>query len=126
MLVLLTDLDGLFTADPAVVAAGAEYFTIVGPAYAFFGMGMAMYFAAQGTGQMAWPLAAGVVRLAIIAGAGWLAAHILDLGLAGTYGVIALALVVFGAINAAPWLLRLFDPAWTGNRVDPPLQNAAR
>lgn len=117
---------GLFTADPAVVAAGAEYFTIVGPAYAFFGMGMAMYFAAQGTGRMAWPLAAGVVRLAIIAGAGWVAAHILDLGLAGTYGVIALALVVFGAINAAPWLLRLFDPAWTGNRVDPPLQNAAR
>lgn len=117
---------GLFTADPAVIEAGASYFTIVGPAYAFFGMGMAMYFAAQGTGRMAWPLAAGVVRLAVIAAAGWVAAHLMDLGLAGTYGVIAVALVVFGAINAAPWLLRLFDPAWNGKAGAAPAQNAAR
>ena len=104
----------LFTGDPAVIAAGARYFAIVGPAYAFFGLGMALYFAAQGTGRMGWPLAAGVIRLAVVAGAGWFSAHVLDLGLAGTYAVIAVALVVFGAVNALPWLLRLLDPAWTG------------
>ncbi|WP_374446965.1 MATE family efflux transporter [Stella sp.] len=117
---------GLFTADPAVVAAGADYFAIVGPAYAFFGLGMALYFAAQGTGRMAWPLAAGIIRLAIIAAAGWVAAHLLDLGLAGTYAVIAAALVVFGLVNAVPWLLRLFDPAWTGSPAAATVQKAAR
>ncbi|BBK32559.1 putative MATE family efflux protein [Stella humosa] len=115
---------GLFTQDAAVIEAGAQYFAIVGPAYAFFGLGMALNFAAQGTGQMMWPLAAGVVRTLFVCGAGWVAAHVLGLGLMGTFVVIAVALVLFGLLNATPWLLRLFDPAWGG--ASPAPQKTAR
>ena len=40
---------GLFTADPDALAVGGTYLHIVGPAYGFFGLAMALYFASQGT-----------------------------------------------------------------------------
>jgi putative MATE family efflux protein len=43
---------GLFTVDPGALASGRHYLTIVGPAYGFFGVAMALYFASQGTGEM--------------------------------------------------------------------------
>ena len=49
---------GLFTSDPAVLASGRHYLSIVGPVYGFFGLAMALYFASQGTGEMVWPVAA--------------------------------------------------------------------
>src|SRR5258708_34634305 len=54
---------GLFTRDPAVVAAGSAYLRVVGPSYGFFGLGLALYFASQGAGRVLWPLVAGFVRL---------------------------------------------------------------
>ncbi len=99
---------GLFSADPDVLAAGARYLTIVGPVYGFFGLGLALYFASQGAGRLAWPLLAGFARLLIAALGGWLAIHQLDGGLSGLFIAIALALVVFGttvaaAIRAGAW-----------------------
>ena len=41
---------------PAMLEAGAQYLRIVGPAYGFFGMGLALYFASQGAGRLLWPL----------------------------------------------------------------------
>src|SRR5207247_1081704 len=46
---------GLFTNEPAVLAAGAAYLRVVGPAYGFFGLGLALYFASQGAGRLLWP-----------------------------------------------------------------------
>ena len=46
---------GLFTSDDAVVAVGGSYLIRVGPAYAFLGLGLALYFAAQGRGAGAAP-----------------------------------------------------------------------
>ncbi len=99
---------GLFTADPEVLAAGARYLTIVGPVYGFFGVGLALYFASQGFGRLAWPLIAGFARLSIAALGGWLAIHTLGAGLSGLYSAIALALVIFGvtvvaALKAGAW-----------------------
>ena len=91
---------GMFSADPSVLATGTLYLHIVGPAYGFFGVGLALYFASQGAGRLAWPLVAGFTRLAIAAGGGALAVHALGGGLAHIFGVMALALVVFGTINA--------------------------
>ena len=45
-----------------------HYLSIVGPAYGFFGVAMALYFASQGTGEMYWPVAANLTRIAIAAG----------------------------------------------------------
>jgi putative MATE family efflux protein len=90
----------LFDTDPAMLDAGTRYLHRVGPVYGVFGLGMGLYFASQGAGRLLWPLLANMARLAIAAAGGWLA---LDLGggVSGVFLALALALVVFGGINAA-------------------------
>src|SRR5204862_1064934 len=61
---------GLFATEPAVLAAGSTYLRIVGPFYGFFGLGLALYFASQGAGRLAWPLAAGFIRVIVAAAGG--------------------------------------------------------
>lgn len=92
---------GLFTADPAVLAAGTRYLTIVGPFYGFFGAGLALYFASQGAGRLLWPLCAGFTRLVVAGAGGWLAVRGLGGGLPGLYMTMAAALVVLGVMNIA-------------------------
>ena len=60
----------LFTDDPAALEAGRLYFRIVGPTYGFFGLAMALNFAAMGAGDMIWPTVATVSRFVIAAGVG--------------------------------------------------------
>jgi putative MATE family efflux protein len=91
---------GLFSTDPAVLAAGTTYLRIVGPTYSFFGLGLALYFASQGAGRLGWPLVAGFARLLLAGGGGWLAARWLGTGLSGVFVAVAVALVVFGSANA--------------------------
>jgi putative MATE family efflux protein len=88
----------LFTDDSAIVAAGAAYLRAVGPAYGFFGGGLALYFASQGTGRMAVPVAAAVLRVAIVAGAGRLAMPLL--GPSGLYLTLGLAMLAYAGVNA--------------------------
>jgi putative MATE family efflux protein len=99
---------GLFSSDPDVLTAGARYLGTVGPAYGFFGLGLALYFASQGAGRLSWPLIAGFTRLLVAALGGWVAIHWLGGGLPGLFVAMALALVVFGtivavAIKAGAW-----------------------
>jgi putative MATE family efflux protein len=88
---------GLFSDDPGMLAAGKRYLQTVGPAYGFFGLGLSLYFASQGAGRLLWPLVAGLVRLAIAAGGGWLAWHVTG-SLAGVFAALALGLIVYGGI----------------------------
>jgi putative MATE family efflux protein len=88
----------LFSDDPAIMAGGVQYLHVVGPAYGLFGMGLALYFASQGTGRMSLPLAAALLRVAIVTGLGWLG--IAMFGPNGLYAVLVLALLVYAAINA--------------------------
>src|SRR5436190_1198027 len=46
----------LFTNDPAVTAAAHSYFAWAGPAYAFFGMGVCLYFSSQGAAKVGGPV----------------------------------------------------------------------
>jgi MATE family, multidrug efflux pump len=92
---------GLFTTDPRVHAAGATYLLIVGPTYGFFGLGLALYFASQGAGRLAWPLTAGFARLTVAAAGGWLGGYGLGWGLPGIFAAMAIALIVFGTTTAA-------------------------
>jgi Na+-driven multidrug efflux pump len=99
---------GLFSADPEVLHAGATYLRIVGPVYGFFGLGLALYFASQGAGRLLWPILAGFSRLVIASVGGWLAIHWFGGGLTALFGVMALALVVFGitvtgAVRSGAW-----------------------
>jgi putative MATE family efflux protein len=99
---------GLFSREPAVLAAGAAYLRIVGPTYGFFGLGLALYFASQGAGRLLWPVLGGSARLTVAVVGGWLVVHALGGSLAALYGMMALAFVVLGttvalAIRAGAW-----------------------
>jgi putative MATE family efflux protein len=92
---------GLFSAEPQVIAMGTVYLHWVGPLFGAFGGGMALYFSSQGAGRMAWPLAAGILRLAVAVGGGWCLFRLLDAGLAGLFAMVGLGLLVFGGTVAA-------------------------
>jgi putative MATE family efflux protein len=90
---------GLFGDDPHMLAAGAAYLRVVGPAYGFFGLGLSLYFASQGAGRLAWPLLGGMVRLVVAVGGGWLVLSLTG-SLAWAFAALALALVAYGVIVA--------------------------
>ncbi|WP_244625612.1 MATE family efflux transporter [Methylobacterium mesophilicum] len=100
----------LFGAHNSMLVVGAQYLRLVGPAYGLFGVGLALYFAAQGAGQVGWSLAAGLLRVTVALAGGVLALH-LGYGLTGLFlalgaGLAALALVNAGALAAGAWLGR--------------------
>ena len=91
---------GLFDHDAAMLATGAAYLRVAGPVYGFFGMGLTLYFASQGAGKLLWPLLAGLARMVIAIGGGWLAIHFtgrLDLA----FAALAFGLLVYGAMLAS-------------------------
>jgi putative MATE family efflux protein len=90
----------LFDDNAAMLDAGSRYLRTVGPFYGLFGLGMALYFASQGAGRLAWPLIANLARLTIAAVGGALALHLTG-NLADVFVALAIALAVFGVINAA-------------------------
>ncbi|MGL4966978.1 MAG: MATE family efflux transporter [Inquilinus sp.] len=100
----------LFSADPRMLETGTAYLRIVGPAYGFFGLGLALYFASQGAGQLAWPLIAGGLRVVLAVGGGWLALRwtgSLDALFAGlAFGLAAYGLTMLGAIASGAWFRR--------------------
>jgi Na+-driven multidrug efflux pump len=102
---------GLFTNDPRVLASGRHYLSIVGPAYGFFGLAMALYFASQGTGEMIWPVAANLARIAIAAGGSLLALDQFGWGVSGLYASVATGIVAFSLLLAVSTTRR----SWTGS-----------
>lgn len=97
----------LFTQDEAVLTYARHYLVTAGPAFPFFGLGLTLYFASQGAGQVIGPVLAGTLRLVLVAGAGyWLSQH------QGTadrfYALVAVAMVLYGVVTAVavkitPW-----------------------
>lgn len=100
---------GLFGDEPAMLETGARYLRIVGPFYGAFGAGLALYFAAQGAGKVGWPLVAGLVRVCVAVGGGWLALRA-GYGLDGVFAAIGIALVIFPVVNAASIALGAWFP----------------
>lgn len=67
---------GLFSSDPVVLGYADQYLRWAGPAFAFFGFGLTLYFASQGSGKVLGPVLAATLRLAMVAGIGsWLGAR---------------------------------------------------
>jgi putative MATE family efflux protein len=105
---------GLFGHDPRMLETGAAYLRSVGPAYGFFGLGLSLYFASQGAGRLFWPLFAGLLRLVIAIGGGWLALRWTG-SLGWVFGALSVALVVYGltlstAIASGAWFRRFGRP----------------
>ena len=98
----------LFTDALDVRAFGGLYLNIVGACYAFFGLGLALFFASQGAARLFWPLAASVGRLLILVVGGWLCVHVFQAPAHALFAVIALSFVVYGgtialAIRMGSW-----------------------
>jgi putative MATE family efflux protein len=91
----------LFTDNAAVLLAAGAYLVIVGPFYAFHGLGLSLYFASQGAGTVVWPVVAGAVRLVVAAGGGIVAIQAFDMGFNGLLAFVAAGMVVFGLGTAA-------------------------
>ncbi|MCB4767860.1 MATE family efflux transporter [Ancylobacter sp. Lp-2] len=99
---------GLFSAEPAMIETGSAYLRIVAPFYGFFGVGLSLYFAAQGAGRLFWPLIGGFVRVVIALGGGWIALRFSG-SLSGLFAALAVAVVaygvtVFAAVRSGLWL----------------------
>ena len=91
---------GLFSTDPEVLEVGSRYLRIVAPFFPFVALGIALYFAAQGAGQVVRPVLAGTVRLAIILAGAFLLSLTAMLTLSALFAVIAAAMLAFGALSA--------------------------
>jgi putative MATE family efflux protein len=89
---------GLFTTDPTVARFGGAYLVRVGPAYAFLGLGLALYFAAQGRGRTAQPLLATLTRLLVAGALGTLALRALGWGVDSLFTLMACGLVCYGMV----------------------------
>lgn len=106
---------GLFSQDAAVIAAGSLYLRAIGPVFWCLGLGLVLYYCAQGIGRMRWTYAGSALRLAIVAAAGSFALLVLHADAAVLYRIVAVAMVASCAVT-------LFGVA----RIDwPPLRRAA-
>ena len=61
----------MFTADLAVRSAAYSYLGIAGFSYAFFGLGLCLYFASQGAGRVGGAITAQALRLTVVLAGGW-------------------------------------------------------
>ena len=91
---------GFFASDAEVQVIAAQALSYIGPAFAGFGLGMAMYFAAMGAGRMRYPVAAGLSRLVIAVLGGGFLANSMGLGIAGHFLGVALGITAYGLIAA--------------------------
>lgn len=103
---------GLFSNDPVVLETGTLYLSTVAPFYGFYGLGMLLYFAGQGSGYVFWPVIASTFRLIVAVLAGWLIVVQLGGGLEALFIVVAMATVVFTVINI---VAKLFD-SWDSTK----------
>lgn len=89
----------LFSADEVVLEHARQYLRTAGPAFPFFGLGLTLYFAAQGSGKVLGPVLAGSVRLLVVAAVGlWLARSGQDAG--SYFALVAAAMALYGISTA--------------------------
>lgn len=101
---------GLFSNDPEVVATGSTYLRVVGPSFGFVGLGMLLYFGAQGAKRVVWPVLAGTARMLLAVIGGWIATVSFNIGLTGLFGIVSMTAVIYGVLVA----LAVYFQSWGG------------
>lgn len=84
--------------DAGALEAGRSYFRHVAPFYAFFGLGLALYFASQGAGRMLWPVIGSLCRIGLAVGGAWALSSSTTLGVQGVFAAIGSAMIVYGLV----------------------------
>lgn len=85
-----------FTDDPAVIAVTRTYLTWTALVFGPYGLGLCLYFAAQGSGRIMGPVLAGTLRLAVVALGGWWI-RATSQPIEALFALIAVSLVAYGA-----------------------------
>lgn len=85
----------MFTSDAGVTAAASSYLMWAGPAFAFFGAGVCLYFSSQGAAKVGGPVIAGTARLVMVGGGGWLLAS-MNAPAWTLFALVGAAMVVYG------------------------------
>jgi Na+-driven multidrug efflux pump len=89
----------LFTRDPGVRAASAQYLHAAAPMYAFIGLSISMYFSSQGAAKVLGPVLAQTARLIFVGvGGWWLTAH--HPTAANFFALAAASMVLLGSLSA--------------------------
>lgn len=104
----------LFTTDPAVSASARQLLRSAGPFFPLMGLGLAIYFASQGSGRIIGPVLAGTVRLAVIAIGGWAILRVAGPA-SWLFLLVGLAMLAYGLAMA----LSLWITPWAGQRMAP-------
>ena len=90
----------MFTDQPLVLAQAEAYLRWAGPGFAFYGLGITLYFASQGAGQVLGPVLGATMRLAVIAIGGTLLARAQAPAWA-YFALVSAAMLAYGLFNAA-------------------------
>lgn len=90
----------LFSDSEVVRQACSAYLRIVGPTYAFFGLGLCLYFASQGAGRVFWPVVGNVTRFSIVLGGGLIMNAVAEITVEGLFTLVAVGIVTYGVIVA--------------------------
>ncbi len=98
----------LFTDDPDTIVAGRAYLRIVGPFYAFIGVGLCLYFASQALNSLIWPVMGALVRLGIVAIGGWTLSALNMITPETVFITVGVSIFAYGTFNAValrlgPW-----------------------
>jgi Na+-driven multidrug efflux pump len=104
-----------FSRDAGVLAQARSYLRWAGPGFGFFGLGLTLYFAAQGAGNVAAPVAASILRFLLVLIAG----HAIAAAVSGPWALFALvggAMAVYGIVTA----LGVHFSSWGPRTVAPP------
>lgn len=96
-----------FTQVPAVIDSAALYFLWAGPAYAFFGLGLSLYFSSLGAGKATGPVLAGTLRMVIVAVGGaalaWAQTPPWTIFALVAMGMVAYGLATAWVVRRTPW-----------------------
>jgi putative MATE family efflux protein len=87
----------IFTGDAEIIHVGLRYLRIVAPVYAFYGVGIALYYASQAFGRLTWPVLANGLRLCVAVGGGWVVLRAGG-GLTALFAAIAVSFVIYGVV----------------------------
>lgn len=98
----------LFTNDPNVLRYANEYLRYSGPAYGFFGLGLCLFFASQGSGHVVGTVLAGTLRLGVVLGSCWFlsstSATAADFFLMVAAGMVCYGLASALAVKTSRWV----------------------
>jgi Na+-driven multidrug efflux pump len=89
----------LFTDNQAVLSAAYQYLRWAGPCFGFFGLGLTLYFASQGSGKVLGPTLASTIRLIFIGAIGyWLTTWALEPW--PFFALVGAGMMIYGAATA--------------------------